>query len=258
MALVEIRREQQVVTLTLNDPDRLNAMGEDMALEFRGAVERLRQEPPRVIILTGAGRAFSAGGDLDMLEAKSRLAFEENRRRMLEFYGSFLGVLELGVPVVAAINGHAVGAGFCLAAACDLRVADESAKFAAPFARLGLHPGMGATHFLPRLLGPGLASDLLLTGRRVDAAEALQIGLVSRLGPALERAQEAAAELLSGGPTAVAHLLGQLRGDPDALLRALENEAREQAHSYASKEFLEGLRAARERRSPDFSLLSPG
>lgn len=236
--------------ITLNDPDRLNAMGEEMAAAFKARIEKMRGDPPRVVILTGAGRAFSAGGDLQMLRQKHRFSVEENRQIMLDFYASFLGMLELEVPLVAAINGHAVGAGLCLACACDLRIADPAAKFSAPFTRLGLFPGMGASHFIPRVLGPSQARDLLLSGRRLVAEEALAIGLVSRLSEPqgiLELARSMATEIADSGPEATRGLLLSLRGSSQDLQRSLEREAQAQAESYASQEFQEGLQRALKR-----------
>ncbi|MEW6283246.1 MAG: enoyl-CoA hydratase/isomerase family protein, partial [Candidatus Eremiobacterota bacterium] len=170
-SLIRYTRQGEVGQILLNDPDRLNAMGEEMAGAMRALVDELRGHRPRVLVLTGAGRAFSAGGDLEMLERKRATGVERNRPLMLEFYASYLGLLELEVPLVAAVNGHAVGAGAVLACACDVRLADPAARFAFPFARLGLHPGMGATWFVPRVAGAA-ATELLLTGRMIGAEEA--------------------------------------------------------------------------------------
>ena len=253
MPFVEFHQTGGLGRITLNDPDRLNAMSEPMAEEFSALVNSLSLKSElRAIILTGAGRAFSAGGDLAMLLAKHQLDFDENRRRMLVFYRSFLCMRELNLPLIAAINGHAVGAGFCLAAACDLRVADPSARFSAPFARLGLFPGMGATHFLPRAVGTATASDLMLTGRMIKADEALRLGLVARLsepGQVLEEASKMANDILAGGPEAIAEVLSSLRGDPALLEAALSREAEAQARSYARDEFVEGVRAVQEKRA---------
>ncbi len=238
--------------LRFNDPERLNAMGEEMAAAMREMLLVLRSAPPRALILCGQGRAFSAGGDLGMLERKRTLGREENRRLMLEFYASFLGLLELEVPLIAALHGHAVGAGMVLATACDLRVADPEARFSFPFARLGLHPGMGSTYFLPRLVGPGAARELLLTGAMVDTARALSMGLINQVsepGKVLELARDVAGAVLKGGPEAVRDTLVTLRGPREVLTRALEREAACQADSYARPEFAEGLRAALEKRS---------
>ncbi|MBI3925118.1 MAG: enoyl-CoA hydratase/isomerase family protein [Armatimonadetes bacterium] len=237
--------------LTLDDPGRLNAMSEEMAVRFEAQIDELRAEPPRVLILTGAGRAFSAGGDLEMLRAKHKVPVEKNRKRMLAFYRSFLSMLELEVPLIAAVNGHAVGAGLCLACACDLRLADPAARFSAPFTRLGLFPGMGATYFLPRILGPTWTRDLLLTGRLIGAGEALQIRLVSQISEAqgiVELARRAASQIMAGGREAAGRLLLQLREPAGELQQALEAEARAQAESYRSPEFQEGLRKALEPR----------
>jgi len=247
----------EVGKITLNDPDHLNAMSEGMAKEFRTLVSSLPKEAPglRAIILSGAGRAFSAGGDLDMLEKKRKLSGEENRLRMLDFYHSFLGILSLKIPLIAAINGHAVGAGLCLASACDMRIASKKAKLGLTFTKLGLHPGMGASYFIPRIIGQSSAYELLLTGRVIEAEEALRLGLVNRVEEP-EKVEEAAVtlaeEVASSGPESVRQLLETLRGRQEDLERVLEREALCQAVNYASKEFAEGVKAAREKRQPQF------
>lgn len=242
--------------ITLNEPESLNPMGEEMASEFSALTSKLSEDKSlRVIILTGAGRAFSAGGDLAMLEAKTKLSGEENRIRMLYFYDSFLGIFSLNIPIIAAINGHAVGAGLCLASACDIRVAAQGAKLGFTFTRLGLHPGMAATYSLPRLLGYARASEMLLTGKVIEAEEAYRIGLVSKVVPAsdvLKESQAIANEILECGPEATKQLTETLRKGPNTLFASLEREALCQSINYASAEFLEGVRATKEKRKASY------
>ena len=249
--------QQRVARLTMTSPENLNAMDEAMAEAFREVRPLLMSERLRAVVVSGQGRAFSAGGDLAMLYAKAKKDVETNRREMLEFYRSFLGLRDLEVPLVCALRGHAVGAGFCFAAACDLRVADETARFAAPFTRLGLHPGMGGSFFLPRGLGSEAARDLMLSGRRMDAAEARSLGFLSALvaEEELEQAVESLLEgVLQGAPQAVKALLhSQREVERPALEEALSREAAEQAACYARPEFLEGLDAVSQKRSPSWA-----
>ena len=246
-----------IATITLNDEANLNAMSDEMATEFAATVRTLRtQRGLRAVMLTGAGKAFSAGGHLAMLEAKRTKAPEENRVGMLSFYNSFLCIRDLKVPLIAALNGAAVGAGLCVACACDFRVASDSTKLGFTFLKLGLHPGMGATYFVPRIVGASMATELLVTSRVITAQEALRIGVVSRVCDAVDVMREAraiATEILSCGPDATAQLLETMRGDPALLTRALEREAACQSVNYASAEFSEGVAAVREKRSPNFT-----
>mgnify|MGYP001197171282 CR=1 FL=1 len=260
MALVEKQQlDNGVIKINLNDPENLNAMSDAMANEFSLLIKNLKDEEAslRMIILSGSGRAFSAGGDLSMLEAKTKINAEENRALMMKFYQSFLGILQIKVPLVAAINGHAIGAGLCLASACDIRICSDKAKLGFTFVKLGLHPGMGATYFLPRILGDAAARELLFSGRIIDAAEALKIGLVSKVVSSEQLDLECAnfaKELLTSGPQAVSMLVDSLRNfSAGNLQEALEREASCQAFSYASQEFKEGVRAAIEKRKPIFS-----
>ena len=245
--------------ITLNDPDNLNAMGEEMAGEFSALIDRLSASAhgPKIIILTGAGRAFSAGGNLEMLENKTKLSAEENRTRMLKFYDSFLKILKLNIPLIAAINGHAIGAGLCVASACDIRIAGDKAKLGFTFTRLGLHPGMGATYFLAKVVGYPTALELMLSGRVIDALSAHKIGLVSQVvqnESVLRAAQTLADEIFESGPLAVSQLLGSMRAGPSSLEAALEREAACQSVNYAGSEFAEGVRAAIEKRKPNFQV----
>jgi len=246
-----------IATLTLNDEANLNAMSDEMAREFSATIQSLKaQKGLRAVILTGAGKAFSAGGHLSMLEAKRTRSSEDNRLGMLTFYNSFLCIRDLGVPLIAAITGATVGAGLCLACACDFRVASDTTKLGFTFLKLGLHPGMGATYFVPRIVGVGMATELLLTGRVINAQEALRIGVVSRVCKSTDVMREAraiAAEILSCGPDATTQLLETMRGDPELLKQALAREASCQSINYASAEFAEGVAAIKEKRSARFS-----
>jgi enoyl-CoA hydratase/carnithine racemase len=245
-----------ITTITLSDELNLNAMSEEMATEFAATVSALRaSQAVRVIVLTGAGRSFSAGGHLAMLDAKRTLTADQNRSGMLAFYDSFLSILSLNVPIIAALQGAAVGAGLCLACACDIRIATSDAKLGFTFLKLGLHPGMGGTFLLPRVVGRSVATELLLTGRIIPADEALRIGLVSKISTReklLDDAYAIAHEILSCGPDASAQLLQTMRSDLAGLPAALEREAHCQSTNYGSAEFAEGLASVREKRPAKF------
>src|SRR5437773_12112270 len=175
-----------VATITLNRPDRLNALTFDVYAELRDTFAALDTEPGvRAIVLTGAGRAFCSGGDVeDIIGA----LFARDRAGLREFTTMTCDLIRnirrVGRPVVAALNGTVAGAGAVIAAACDIRVAAESAKIAFLFVRVGLSGAdMGASWLLPRLVGSGLATELLMTGEFVDPRRALEIGLYHRVVP---------------------------------------------------------------------------
>jgi enoyl-CoA hydratase/carnithine racemase len=262
--LILTAREGDVVTLRFNDPERLNAMSEAMGEAFRDAVAGLALDPSiRAVVITGEGRAFSAGGDLDMLQAQADLgagapgyAWRGIRDTMSRFYRLFLSVRDLPCPTIAALNGHAIGAGFCVALGCDFRYAANEAKLGLNFTRLGVHPGMAATWNLPRLVGPGVAAELLFTSRILDGAEATRIGLANRAMPreqVLQAAQETAAEIAGNAPLAVRAVKQALRRSEAASLEdQLQFEAGEQAKNFESADAQEGLAAVRDRRDPRF------
>lgn len=247
----------QVATITLNDEKNLNAMSEEMALEFSALVSRLKAEKSvKLIILTGAGRSFSAGGHLEMLDAKRSKSKEVNKAEMLQFYNSFLSILELQVPIIAVLHGAAVGAGLCLACAADIRIATANTKLGFTFLKLGLHPGMGGTFFLPRIVGCSTATELLATGRIITADEGFRIGLLSRISSQdalMGDARSISQELLACGPEAQRQLLTTMRGDLASLPAVLEREAEMQSVNYHSAEFAEGIAAVREKRAPRFT-----
>lgn len=254
---VLIERDAGVVTLTLNRPDVRNAMNVELTDAFVEAVESLRaDETVRAVILTGEGKAFCAGGDLGWIKPGPEADVPAMRRKMREFYPKFLAIRDLDVPTVAAINGPAIGAGLCLAMACDIRVASTDAKLAAPFTRLGMHPGMAATYLLTRLVGTARAADLLFTSRTVDGAEAERMGLVNRAVPSgelLETARAIAAEIAANAPIPMGMVKRAIylaeRADLDTML---EYEGLAQPVTLATSDLLEGLSAVKEKRAPRF------
>ena len=257
-------REGDVVTLQFNDPEKLNAMRREMGLAFRNVVGRLALDDGiRAVVLPGVGRAFSAGGALDMLQAQADAgaaapgeAWRGIRDEMSSFYRLFLTVRDLPCPTIAALNGAAIGAGFCVALGCDFRYAAVEAKLGLNFTRVGVHPGMAATWNLPRLVGPGLAAELLYTSRLVDGEEAVRVGLANRSMPrdeVLAAAQAAAEEIAANAPLAVRAVKQALRRSETASLEdQLQFEASEQAKNFESQDSHEGLAAIRERRAPCF------
>lgn len=224
------------------------------ALQVRIA-ELIGRSDLRAAVLRGAGGTFSAGGDLAMLDKLRASSFEEARRHMLSFYARYLSLLDLPVPLVAAVEGAAIGAGLCVALACDLIIVADDAKLALNFVSLGLHPGMGATYLVPRRAGAQRGLELLMSGRRFDGKEAVSLGLALEAVPAAEvtfTAQRHAQKFAQGGPLAIRALKKNLGVDRDALQQALEREALAQAESYGSDDLGEGLKAAAERRAPHF------
>jgi enoyl-CoA hydratase/carnithine racemase len=174
---------------------------------------------------------------------------------MLAFYSRYLSVTRLPVPIIAAVEGAAMGAGLCVAMACDLCVVDDAAKLGFNFTQLGLHPGMGATYLVPRRAGAQRAAELLYTGRRFSGRDAVPLGLALEAVPATEvrpRALTLARTIASSAPLAVRGLKQALGVDRVALQQALEHEAREQAISYGSADLAEGLAATSARRAPVF------
>src|SRR4051812_17170541 len=192
--------------LTLDDPDRRNAMSDAMTAAWRETIAGLREDAEvRCVVVTGAGSAFSSGGDLSWIAERGEVEVAPLRDHMLDFYRTWLSIRALEVPTVAAINGAAVGAGLCLALACDLRYAAADAKLVAPFTRLGIHPGMAATYLLPEVGGLPLAREMLFTGRVVTGAQAEPYGLVNRAVPredVLDVALGVAAEIVERAPVA--------------------------------------------------------
>lgn len=245
-----------VATLTLDRPAALNALTVPIKVALREALESIAADREvRAVVLTGAGRAFCAGQDLAERDEPDAAPLEIEVR---ERYNPIIRALRsMGQPVIAAVNGVAAGAGASLAFACDMRIASEEARFVLAFGRIGLVPDSGATWFLPRLVGPAKAAELALVGDPVDAAQALRLGLVSKVVPGPELMSEARAlaeRLAAGAPLALALTKGALqRSMTIDLDQALEGEAKLQGIAGASADHAEGLAAFREKRPPRFS-----
>jgi enoyl-CoA hydratase len=252
------RRDGGVVLLTLDDPARRNAMSDAMTSAWREAIAGLREDSAvRCVVVTGAGSAFSSGGDLSWIAERGTADVAPLRDHMLGFYRTWLSIRDLEVPTIAAVNGAAVGAGLCLALACDLRYAAADAQLVAPFTRLGLHPGMAATYLLPEVAGLPLAREMLLTGRAVAGTEAQSCGLVNRSVPredVLEVALGIAGEIAERAPVATRLTKAALAGGgPPSLEAALRWESLAQPVTMASEDLAEGIAAQREKRSPRFT-----
>ena len=251
------RPSDGVVLLTLDNPAQRNAMTEQMTEAWSVAMADLAADPGvRVVVVTGEGSAFCSGGDPRWLASQPDAPVHRQRTRMLGFYRAWLSVRDLEVPTVAAINGPAVGAGLCLALACDIRYAGASARMSVPFVRLGMHAGMAATYTLPNVVGEAHARELLLTGRMVDAEEALRIGLVSSVTPDesfLGTVLDTAAGIASSAPIPSRLTKVALRDGGHADFEAaVQWEALAQPTTMATEDLQEGVAASRERRPAVF------
>jgi enoyl-CoA hydratase/carnithine racemase len=243
-----------VAIITLNRPDNRNSMTPDVLEGLSESMAHVKADADvRCVVVTGRGRSFCAGADF-----KSRVAEEgPPHERSFAMYSHFLELLEVEVPTIAALNGHAIGGGLGLAVVCDLRVANREAKYGANFVRLGLHPGMATTYLLPRLMGLPRATELLLTGRLVSGAEAAELGLVNHaVGPdeVLPKAMELAREVASAAPLAVRWTKQSIYRHADwDPVSAARFEAHVQSRSFETEDHREGVKALLEKREPRFS-----
>lgn len=259
--LVHLRLERPsegVVLLTLDNPGMRNAMSEEMTDSWARAVDALADDPTvRVVVVTGEGSAFCSGGNTSWIASEPDASVDHLRSRMLPFYRAWLSVRRLEVPTIAAVNGHAIGAGLCLALACDIRYAASGAKLGLPFNKLGMHAGMAGTYLLPDVVGPAHARDLLLTGRVVEADEALRLGMVSRVidpDTFLSEVLETAAGVAATAPIAARLTKVALADGGHADFEsALQWEALAQPMTLATADLQEGIAAAREKRAPRFT-----
>jgi enoyl-CoA hydratase/carnithine racemase len=244
-----------IATLTLNRPENRNSMTPDVMARFRACIAQARAEAGlRCVIVTGRGASFCAGADFKGGTAGDA-PFPPDRA--FASYAPFLDVLDVEVPTIAALNGHAIGGGLGLALVCDLRVASRDAKYGANFARLGFHSGMAISYLLPRIVGVPNAVDLLFSGRILTGAEAAGLGLVHEAVPAADVAAAArrrAETIATCAPLAVRlmkrSLYHGLAWDPREAAR-LESFA--QSATLATDDAREGIRALLEKRDPVFS-----
>jgi 2-(1,2-epoxy-1,2-dihydrophenyl)acetyl-CoA isomerase len=239
---IETHIANAVATITLTRPDKLNAftgtMREDL-LEALRACER--DETVRAVVLTGAGRAFCAGGDVEYMAKLQETNDLDSFRKLLDAGRDIVTqIASMPKPVIAAVNGVAAGAGCNLALACDFRIASDAAKLSESFVKIGLHPDWGGTWLLPRLVGRSRAFELLASGRMVDATEALAIGMVDRVVPAAEFATESeklAQSFAASSPLAVSGIKRALaQTERNELGPQLDLEAEHQLACFQSAE----------------------
>ncbi|MFD2422214.1 enoyl-CoA hydratase/isomerase family protein [Amycolatopsis pigmentata] len=245
------------VLATLHRPQRLNALSYDMWSDLARLVDLVDEDAEtRVLVITGSGRGFCAGADLDFIDQLPRMRTEEFMRDQEFGAGVIAKLRHLPKPVIAAVNGPAAGGGLAIALAADVRIASPQAKFNVAFVRLGLSGcDVGVSWLLPRVVGLGHASELMLSGRLIDAAEACRIGLVNRVSEDLPAdAAALAAEFAANSPFGLrlTKQVLQLNVDAPSMEAAIELENRNQVLASRTDDMAEAVAAFRERRTPRF------
>ena len=253
--VIEASKNKQIGILTINRPDSLNAMNREVLIEFINELKKIQSDKEiRVIIITGSGeKAFIAGADIKLMQ-------KMNREEAFDFanLGQELANLieKSAKPVIAAVNGYALGGGCEIALSCHLRNASDNAIFAQPEVKIGLLPGWGGTQRLPRIIGRGLANEIILTGRNVTAKEALDIGLVNKVVPQEELMNtcfDIANAILKNSPNAIAESIKLIRlAAGTKLKKGLSKEAKSFSELFETEETAEGLTAFVEKRPPKF------
>jgi enoyl-CoA hydratase/carnithine racemase len=262
MSIADYRKDGAIVTITLNDPQKRNGLSPELVGEMIGCLSRLAEDTDvRCAVLTGSGGVFSAGGDPKRMLAAG-LYPDMTTAELRRFYARGIQRLPMAfqaleLPIIAAVNGPAIGAGCDLACFCDLRIASTSASFAASFVKLGLVPGDGGAWILPRIVGLANAAEMLLTGDSIDAAAAQRIGLVSAVVPADDLMKEAlgrAARIAANPPHAVA-LTKRLMAESQSLnlAAALNLAGSMQAICHKMADHREAVTAMIEKRPPHFT-----
>ena len=249
-----LEKKDGIATITLNAPDKLNALTAKMQKSLLLAVDEVaKDDEVRVVIVTGAGRAFCAGGDIGRMKARLEGTVKQSRYEQLQLVGHWVDAfLRMGKPVIAAINGACVGAGFALAMSCDIRIASEEARLGALFINMALAPDCGMTYFLPRAVGTSKALELMFTGELIGAAEAERLGLVSRVVPPdelMKASQELAARIAQQPPIAL-ELTKRLvyRSIIDDIAHHLDWETYAQQLCFRTEDFKESALAFLEKR----------
>jgi len=248
-------KSEGIATITINRPQALNALNEETLLEISSRIADAKQDKNiKVVVITGAGdRAFCAGADLNVMKGagayKGMHLSQVGQKLTLE-------IEELEKPVIAVINGYALGGGLELAMACDLRIASENAKLGQPEVNVGLIPGWGGTQRLPRLVGKGKAKEMIFTGKRIDAKTAEQLGLVNKVVP-LEQlkstVKELASELMNKPPIAIELAKQLINNSTETDLKiGLTNEAEAFGVLASTEDFKEGVSAFLEKRKPRY------
>jgi enoyl-CoA hydratase len=251
---IEVETHDHVATLTLNRPEAMNAINTQMARDIAEACQTVTNDDIWVVILAAAGdRAFSVGADL---KERQHMSVDEWRAQRPTILRAFRSLAAIERPMIAAVDGYALGGGCELALACDFIVAGERAEFALPEAKVGIIPGGGGTQLLPRRIGAAMAKELIFTGRRIDASEALRVGLVNRVVPSeqlMPAVQGVAQEILGVSPVSARQVKRAVdRGAGVDLWTgwALEEEA--YVTCLYSEDRLEGMAAFHEKRPPQF------
>lgn len=248
-------KQDGIAILTLNRPENYNAMTFKMGEEISEFVDFLKNDQNvKALIIRGQGPSFCSGGDLKSSFHMYDAPPAKVQQNALNFYKRFLCIRDLDIPTIAVIHGHTIGAGLCLAMACDMRIASTDTKLSMSFIKVGLNPGMGGTYFLPRLIGTAKALEMCLLGEAIDAQQALQIGLVNHV-IAPEKLMEFSlnfASRITNNPTVAAHLIKKaiyqgLNGDLDA---ALTFEALSQATCSSTGDIAKAITAFNEKKPP--------
>ncbi len=251
-------RHGSITTLVMNRPDRLNALNNELTTALNAALVRVASDSSiHVVVLTGAGRAFCAGGDLGAIgKGRERGDSTELAPILRSGMQAVMNIRTMPQPVIAAVNGPAAGAGMNLALACDIRLAVDGAAFGQNFAKVGLFPDYGGTYFLPQLVGPSVAAEMFYLGEMIDAQTAHRLGILNHLFPAdqFESAVAAFAKKIAEGPQLAIRAVKQaiFNREKDALMEALEREVQAQLKCFHSHDCLEGIRAFMEKRQPKF------
>jgi len=252
-ATLRVETDGELATITLNRPEKRNAISSKMIEELLAALDQVESGAARVVILTGAGKAFCSGMDLDALAAIAQQSPDQNLEDSRRMARMFRGLWGFRKPLIAAVNGPAIAGGCAIATLCDFTLAVPDAKFGYTEVRIGFLPAIVSV-FLTRQVGERRARDLLLTGRIIDAQEALQMGLVTEIVSAdklMDAARELAAALLAASPTSLAHtkrlLCNLAAGEID---RELEEAVSENARIRSTADFREGITAFLEKRKP--------
>lgn len=248
-------RDGAIAVLTLNRPKTKNALSTDLIKAMRDAIEAASADPAvRVIILTGAGGAFCSGADLKAAMQESSTFFERLGETMDAYHAIIRGIIGAPKPVIAMVDGAAVGFGCDMALACDLRILSDGAYLQEKFVKIGLMPDGGGTYWLPRLVGLARAMELMLTGEPVSADRAVALGLANRVVPAASLREETmrlARELEQGPPLAFAEIKRAVRGG-SSIDAALELEKEGQMRCLRSSDCMEGIASWAQKRAPSF------